>query len=112
MQTVSRMQPASADTTRTLRSRLGRGGDEAASRRYLETCLEDADSETLLAVTGPGRPEVVPDMQIQNTATTPQLGANPVAPESVTGTCHSADQIVPTDRLAAIDRAFKFVGIV
>ena len=32
--------------------------------------------------------------------------------ENVTGTYHSADQVVRTARLAAIDRAFKSVGIV
>ena len=79
LRTLSRMQPASTDAARTMRSRLGRAGDEAASRRYLETYLEDAGSETLLALTAPDRPELVPDMQIQNTATTPQLEANSVA---------------------------------
>lgn len=78
LQTLSRMQPAANDGARATRSRLARGSDETASRRYLATYLEDAGSEGLLAVTAPSRPEIVPDMQIQNTSTTPQLDASSV----------------------------------
>lgn len=57
---------------------LSRASSEAVGRLFLQTYLEDAGSETLLALTTPSRPEQVPDMQVVETVPSDALGANSV----------------------------------
>lgn len=57
---------------------LSKSNSEAAGRLFLQTFLEDAGSESLLAVTAPSRPELVPDMQVVETMPADALSANSV----------------------------------
>jgi bacillolysin len=61
-----------------VRDRLARSNEETASRLLLQTYLEDADSESLLSITSPERPELVPNMRLENSALTPDLNARSV----------------------------------
>lgn len=51
---------------------------ESASRLYLQTYLEDAGSEELLALTEPDSPQSVPQMQLEGVASVPALSAENV----------------------------------
>lgn len=60
------------------RARLAGVSDDTASRLHLQTYLEDLQSETMLAVTSPERPEAVPDLRTRSISAVPDLQANSV----------------------------------
>ena len=59
----------------SIRGRLSELSDESASRLLLQTYLEDSGDEMLRDVTAPLRPELVPDMHLRGTTTSPVLNA-------------------------------------
>ncbi|WP_165356289.1 M4 family metallopeptidase [Sphingosinicella sp. BN140058] len=67
------------------RRQLRSSSSDAASRRHLETLLQDLDSRPMLAVTAPDRPERMPTMTTRLVGVAPDIDANTVTYQQSSG---------------------------